>query len=87
MVALFGIIGFIVVPESYGPVILQRRAKRIRYETRNWAIHAKADESQINLQEIVTKYLTRPALMFVQEPILIAMTLYLSLIYGTSVPH
>jgi MFS transporter, DHA1 family, multidrug resistance protein len=82
MIALFGIIGFLVVPESYGPVLLQRRAKRIRYETRNWAIHAKADENEVNLREIATKYLTRPALMFVQEPILIAITIYLSLIYG-----
>jgi MFS transporter, DHA1 family, multidrug resistance protein len=37
MACVFGIIGFLVVPESFAPAILQRRATRIRYETQNWA--------------------------------------------------
>jgi MFS family permease len=34
MAALFWTIGLIFVPETYAPVLLQRRAKRIRYETK-----------------------------------------------------
>ena len=82
MTALFGTITFMVVPESFGPVLLQRRAKHIRYATRNWAIHAQADEKEVNLKEIGVKYLFKPFKMLMFEPILVLMTLYMSLIYG-----
>lgn len=64
--------------ESYAPVILQRRATTRRFETKNWAIHAPADEHRANLQEIVTKYLFRPWKMLILEPILLLITLYMS---------
>jgi len=78
----FGIIGFFVVDESFAPVLLQRKAKKLRYETRNWAIHAKADETEVNIKRILDTYLLRPFKMLVMEPILVFITLYMSLIYG-----
>lgn len=80
--ALFGVIGFLVIPESFGPVILQRRAKKLRYVTRNWAIHAPADEIEVNARAIVKKYLTKPIKMLIWEPILLLTTIYVSFIYG-----
>lgn len=82
MAALAGTIGFIVIPETFAPVILQRKAKKLRYQTRNWALHAEADEKEVNLKEIVEKYLERPFKMLAMEPILVLVTLYMSLIYG-----
>ncbi|WPH03095.1 putative mfs multidrug protein [Acrodontium crateriforme] len=82
MTAFFGIIAVFIIPETFAPVILQQRAKRIRFETKNWAIHAKHDEKEIDLKEILTKYLTKPFVMMAQEPILLLMTLYMALIYG-----
>jgi hypothetical protein len=82
MAALFGTIGFFVIPETFAAVLLQRKAKKLRYQTRNWAIHAPADEKEINLKEIVEKYLLRPLHMLIKEPILVMITLYMSLIYG-----
>lgn len=82
MAALFGTIALIFVPETYAPVILQRRAKKIRYGTQNWAIHAKADESRVEPRDIIVKYLFRPLTMLVLEPILVLLTLYMALIYG-----
>ncbi len=82
MAALFGTIALIFVPETYAPVILQRRAKKIRYETKNWAVHAKADESKVEARDIIVKYLFRPLTMLVLEPILVLLTLYMALIYG-----
>ncbi|TKA77414.1 hypothetical protein B0A49_03496 [Cryomyces minteri] len=78
----FGVLGFLIVPESYAPVLLQQRAKKIRYETRNWAIHAKADESRVDFKAIMEKYLLRPFTMLFREPILLLVTLYMGLIYG-----
>ena len=82
MAALFGVIALFTVPETYAPVLLQKRAKRLRYETKKWALHSKLDESKVSPKEIVTKYLARPCIMLVQEPVLFLMTLYLSLVYG-----
>jgi hypothetical protein len=78
----FGTVGFILVPESYPPTLLQQRAKKIRFETRNWAIHAKADEMQIDLKSISNKYIIRPFVMLFLEPILTLVTIYMAIIYG-----
>ncbi|KAJ5812968.1 Major facilitator superfamily domain general substrate transporter [Penicillium robsamsonii] len=80
--SFFGIIALFVVPETYGPVILQKRAARLRVETKNWALHSFLDEHKPTMSDIVTKYLFRPPQMLAQEPILLAITLYLTLIYG-----
>lgn len=85
MAALFGIIGLFLVPETSAPKILQSRAKDLRYKTKNWALHSKADETRLDFRSILTVYLLRPFVMFVQEPILLLITLYMSFIYGVSI--
>lgn len=82
MSVFFSIIGFFTIPETSAAAILQRRAKNLRYQTKNWALHAKADESRVDLRSIVTIYLARPLTMLYKEPILLLMTLYMSFIYG-----
>lgn len=82
MAALFGTIGFIIVPESSHPKLLQRRAKRIRFETKNWAIHSKLDTVQVDFHSLIHTYFFRPFLMLALEPILLLITIYLGLIYG-----
>lgn len=82
MGAFFGLIAMIFCGESYAPVLLQRKATRRRFETRNWAIHAPADESPVQVKDIVERYLLRPWKMMVLEPILVLITIYVSLIYG-----
>lgn len=78
----FGAVSFVLIPETYAPVLLSRRAARIRFQTRNWAIHAKADEQQIDLTNITERYLLRPFVMLLREPILDLVSLYMALIYG-----
>ncbi|KAK2768143.1 hypothetical protein FQN52_006353 [Onygenales sp. PD_12] len=80
--ATFGIIAAATVPETYAPVILQRRAARLRRETKNWALHSQLDEHSPTMSEIITKYFSRPLHMLFMEPILLLLTIYLSLIYG-----
>jgi len=82
MAVFFGGIGFVLLPETYTPVLLHRKAKKIRYETKNWAVRAKIDESPVDLKSIAVRYFGRPWVMIVQEPILLLFTLYLSFIYG-----
>lgn len=78
----FGAVGFFSVPETFAPVLLSRRAAKIRFATKNWAIHAKRDEQQVDLKNIVESYLLRPFTMLLKEPILDLVTLYMAVIYG-----
>lgn len=50
----------IFLPETYGPVLLHRKAIRMRKETgddRWWHPH---EEEKMNMGNIVTKYIVRP---------------------------
>lgn len=85
MAVVFGVLNLFVFPETYAPVLLARRAKKLRYETGNWALHAKHEERRVDLKDIATRYLTRPAKMMILEPILSLLTFYLSFVFGT--PH
>ncbi|CAD6442598.1 f42aebb5-e7a6-4ad3-be1c-b77f14329f51 [Sclerotinia trifoliorum] len=82
LAAGFGTFGLIFVPESSHPKILQQRAARLRFETKNWALHSKADEIKLDAHTIIQTYLFRPFIMLAQEPILLLITLYMALIYG-----
>lgn len=70
------------VRETSSRKILQLKAKRLRFETRNWALHAKSEETPIEFHDIVQRYLTKPVRIIVQEPILVILTAYLTLVYG-----
>jgi MFS transporter, DHA1 family, multidrug resistance protein len=59
-----------------------RRAVRLRKETGNQAYRAKHEEQKFDLKGIAHRYLTRPAMMMVLEPILVLFTLYLSFVFG-----
>jgi len=82
MAAFFGTVGFLVVPESSHPKILQSRAQKIRFETKNWAIHSQRDTINVELSSLINTYLFRPFIMLIQEPILLLITIYMALIYG-----
>ena len=78
----FGLLAVAVIPESYAPIILSQRAKKIRFETKNWAVHAAHDETNVDMHAIVNSYLLKPVVMLFTEPILLLMTLYIALVYG-----
>lgn len=82
MAFFFTTVGFFIIPETYEPVILEWRAKRLRHSTKIWGIHAKAEESAVDLKNIAERYLLRPFVMLFLEPILVLITLYMGFIYG-----
>lgn len=83
MAGFFGIIAFLGVPETYAPVLLSRKAKKLRHET-GLPYYAKHEERKVDMKEIVTKYLARPARMMFLEPILALFTIYLAFVFGKS---
>lgn len=68
--------------ESYGPVILVSKASELRRKTRNWGIHAKQEEIEVDLKELLSKNLSRPLRILFTEPIVLLITIYMSFIYG-----
>ncbi|KAI9695997.1 MAG: Cercosporin MFS transporter ctb4 [Bogoriella megaspora] len=73
---------FPAMTEGYSPVLLARRAKRLRHMTRNWALRAKFEETETNLKDLADRYLQRPAKMLVLEPILLLISIYMSFVFG-----
>ncbi|OJJ95234.1 hypothetical protein ASPACDRAFT_82069 [Aspergillus aculeatus ATCC 16872] len=83
IVGFFSLVLMIVFcEETYAPVILVQKAAILRRQTRNWGIHARQAELEIDLKELVTKNLARPFLILFTEPIAFLLTLYMSFIYG-----
>jgi len=82
MGVVFGAIGFVILPETYVPVLLTRRARQLRLDTKNWALHSKLEESPVNIKDFVVRYLSRPFVMLCLESILLLMTLYVSFTFG-----
>lgn len=72
----------LLVPETYGPVLLKKRAKKMRKESGNQNIRAPIELEKEDLRHILTMVLTRPIRMFVFEPLVLFSSLYLSFVYG-----
>lgn len=77
-----GIAALFLQDETYGPVILVSKASELRRLTRNWGIHAKQEEVEVDLKELAIKNITRPLRILFTEPIVLLITIYMSFIYG-----
>ena len=86
LVALFGFLALglnvIFLEESYPPVVLVQKAAELRRRTANWGIHAKQEEIEVDLRELVTKNFSRPLRLLTTEPIVFLISLYMAFIYG-----
>jgi DHA1 family multidrug resistance protein-like MFS transporter len=57
--------------ETYAPIILAKKANKLRKQTKNWAIHARHEETYVDVRELVEKTLVRPLHMLLVEPIVL----------------
>jgi DHA1 family multidrug resistance protein-like MFS transporter len=73
---------FLFLEETYPPVILIEKAAEIRRRTKNWGIHAKQEEIEIDFRELITKNFSRPMRLLVTEPIVLLLSIYMAFIYG-----
>ncbi|XXG97321.1 hypothetical protein Hte_003617 [Hypoxylon texense] len=72
----------LALPETYAPVLLSRRAAKIRKADPNAQVYAASDLESKDIKQLVTRVLTRPIRMIMTELIVTAVCLYLSLIYA-----
>ncbi|KAB5582355.1 major facilitator superfamily domain-containing protein, partial [Coniochaeta sp. 2T2.1] len=70
------------LPETYGPILLQRRAERIRKADPTSRVFAPHELEKPNLKTLYTVVLTRPIRMMMSELIVSLSSAYLSMVYG-----
>lgn len=82
IVAGFSFSLLVFLPETYGPTILLRRARRIRKETGNSRIIAPIEVETKGTRQMITVILMRPLRMLIFESIVLFTCLYLALAYA-----
>jgi len=72
------------LPETYAPVLLTEKAKRLRAAdpVGNKDLYAEAEREDWSLNGVLHRTIYRPFEMLVLEPILVLLTVYMSLVYG-----
>ncbi|RDW76310.1 MFS transporter [Aspergillus mulundensis] len=74
---------FFLLPETYGPNILYRRARRLRRITEQpFYCEAELELETITSTEMLFEALVRPFQLCFLEPIVLVMNIYISLVYG-----
>lgn len=76
------VLNLVFLKESYPPVVLIDKASELRRRTKNWGIHAKQEEIEVDFQELIVNNFSRPLRLLIKEPLILAVTIYLSFIYG-----
>ncbi|KAK7948167.1 uncharacterized protein PG986_009053 [Apiospora aurea] len=84
--AIMGFVAFTLdlffLEETYPPVILVQKAAELRRRTKNWGIHAKQEEIEVDFKELIQKNFTRPMRLLFFEPIVTLISIYMAFIYG-----
>ncbi|KAI0067788.1 MFS general substrate transporter [Artomyces pyxidatus] len=73
---------FLTMPETYGPVLLVRKAEKMRKETGDSRYYAPMETNKLPFGQRLEKILAMPFKILFYEPMLIAITLYMSFLYG-----
>jgi DHA1 family multidrug resistance protein-like MFS transporter len=84
--SIMGFVAFLLdlffLEETYPPVILVEKAAELRRRTKNWGIHAKQEEIEVDFRELVSKNFSRPLRLLFTERIILVLSIYMSFIYG-----
>ncbi|KAF5372326.1 hypothetical protein D9615_009282 [Tricholomella constricta] len=77
-------IAILIIPETYAPIILAKKAKKMRKDDpiANKHIYAEYEKQDWSLRGVIHRTLYRPFHMLAMEPVLVLITIYLSLVYG-----
>ncbi|GME24691.1 putative mfs multidrug protein [Neofusicoccum parvum] len=72
---------FLFLRETYAPVLLSRKAARLRKETSNPALRSKLDTG-VPHKELLLRSVVRPTKMLFLSPLVGLMSLYVAVVYG-----
>lgn len=71
-----------LIPETYAPVILSKRAKKLRKETGDPRLVTETEAQGVSFKDMVRTCLVRPLYFSVTEPVLVLTCGYVCLIYS-----
>ena len=71
----------LLIDETYPAMLLVYKARRLRHESGNWALHAKFEEWDVSISALAHKFLIRP-FQLLATPICASMAFYASFCYG-----
>lgn len=78
------IIGSLLIPETYPPVILRKRAKELSRKTgKVYKTRGDIDQGETSALEVFKTSLSRPWVLLFTEPIVLLLSIYMAIIYGT----
>ncbi|KAI1614195.1 putative MFS transporter [Exophiala viscosa] len=81
---MIGIVGAIFIPETYGPVLLMRRAKHLsKADGKIYISVLEKSQGKKKPSEVFKRALVRPWVLLFLEPIVFVASTYMAIIYGT----
>ncbi|WVQ68469.1 uncharacterized protein L199_006677 [Kwoniella botswanensis] len=72
----------VFVPETYAPKILVHKAKRLRKDTQEQRWYAPLEKADNRWKSRLYDILAKPFVILALEPMLLAVTMYMSFVYG-----
>ncbi|KAL8835690.1 MAG: hypothetical protein Q9170_003229 [Blastenia crenularia] len=78
------ILGALTIPETYAPVLLRKRAAKLTEETgKIYRSKLEAGKPKPSLIKTFSVALSRPWILLFKEPIVLLLSIYMAIIYGT----
>lgn len=75
-------LGMVYLRETYAPVLLSRRAARLRRETGDDRYHSATETPDRTLSKVMKKALSRPFRLLATQPIIQVLAVYMCFLYG-----
>ncbi|KAL1963875.1 hypothetical protein VTN77DRAFT_7681 [Rasamsonia byssochlamydoides] len=78
------IAGSLLIPETYAPVLLRRRAAKLSKMTgKVYLSKIDAERGKVTLGDAFKTALSRPWILLLREPIVFLLSIYMAIVYGT----
>jgi len=78
------ILGAILIPETYPPVLLRKRASALSKKTgKIYRSRVDVEAGPISASQAFKTALSRPWILLIREPIVLLLSIYMAIVYGT----
>lgn len=81
-IGILSVLALLFMRETYAPVLLERKARRLRKETGNTNLLSKLDQG-FTPKQLFYRSIVRPMKLLMTSPICFLMSLYIAIVYGT----
>lgn len=78
------LLGAFLIPETYAPVLLRKRAEHLGKMTgKVYVSKLELERGKVSLKDAFSTALSRPWVLLIFEPIVLLLSVYMAIIYGT----